>query len=55
MTALQTRVGTPEAASSPGSAARDLRELQRIADAGYDGAGNGLDRLLRAPADGQRQ
>jgi len=32
----------------------DLRELQRISDAGCDEAGNELDRLLKAPADGQR-
>ncbi|GAA3362042.1 hypothetical protein GCM10017744_051170 [Streptomyces antimycoticus] len=35
------------------AAAGAVRELQRIADAGYDEAGNELDRLLRAPADGQ--
>ncbi|WP_314241791.1 hypothetical protein [Streptomyces sp. DSM 40907] len=29
-----------------------LRELQRISDAGYDEAGNELDRLLKAPAEG---
>ncbi|MBT2468370.1 hypothetical protein J7E97_10885 [Streptomyces sp. ISL-66] len=32
----------------------DLRELQRIADAGCDEAGDKLNRLLRAPADGHR-
>lgn len=32
----------------------DLRELQRISDAGYDEAGNELGRLLKAPADGPR-
>ncbi|MGW5277575.1 hypothetical protein ACWEQP_34655 [Streptomyces sp. NPDC004044] len=32
----------------------DLRELQRISDAGYDDAGNELDRLLKASADEQR-
>ncbi|MEU2669799.1 hypothetical protein ABZ622_13170 [Streptomyces sp. NPDC007164] len=32
----------------------DLRELQRITDAGYDEAGNELDRLLKAPVDGHR-
>ena len=32
----------------------DLRELQRIADAGYDEAGDELNRLLKAPADGHR-
>ncbi|MEV0559589.1 hypothetical protein AB0I27_39845 [Streptomyces sp. NPDC050597] len=31
----------------------DLRELQRISDAGYDEAGNELDRLLKTPADEQ--
>ncbi|MFI8520899.1 hypothetical protein ACIGEZ_24200 [Streptomyces sp. NPDC085481] len=30
-------------------AAGDLRALQRISDAGYDDAGNELDRLLKAP------
>ncbi|MCX4399570.1 MULTISPECIES: hypothetical protein [unclassified Streptomyces] len=29
-----------------------LRELQRISDAGYDEAGDELNRLLKAPADG---
>ncbi|MFF2964562.1 hypothetical protein ACFVT1_38060 [Streptomyces sp. NPDC057963] len=32
----------------------DLRELQRIADAGYGEAGDELNRLLKAPADGHR-
>ncbi|MFH8409678.1 hypothetical protein ACH4FX_33590 [Streptomyces sp. NPDC018019] len=32
----------------------DLRELQRISDAGYDEAGKELDRLLKSPADGHR-
>ncbi|MER5611263.1 hypothetical protein [Streptomyces sp. NPDC002215] len=32
----------------------DLRELQRISDAGYDEAGNELDRLLKASADGHQ-
>ncbi|MEU7729982.1 hypothetical protein AB0B78_32870 [Streptomyces sp. NPDC040724] len=36
-------------------AAGDLRELQRISDAGYDEAGNELDRLLRTPSDGRRE
>ncbi|MFJ1551075.1 hypothetical protein [Streptomyces sp. NPDC088246] len=36
------------------AATGDLRELQRISDAGYDEAGNELDRLLKAPADGHR-
>ncbi|MFI8496919.1 hypothetical protein ACIGFK_00070 [Streptomyces sp. NPDC085524] len=31
----------------------DLRGLQRISDAGYEEAGNELDRLLQAPADGR--
>ncbi|MFJ6465154.1 hypothetical protein ACIQM0_29695 [Streptomyces sp. NPDC091387] len=37
------------------ASARDLRELQRIADAGYDGAADELNRLLQAPADGHRE
>ena len=32
----------------------DLRALQRISDAGYDEAGNELERLLATPADGHR-
>ena len=36
------------------AAAGDLRELQRISDAGYDEAGNELNLLLEAPADGHR-
>ncbi|MFD7341432.1 hypothetical protein ACFV98_36465 [Streptomyces violascens] len=35
------------------AATGDLREPQRIADAGYDEAGNELDRLLKAPVEGQ--
>lgn len=33
------------------AATGDLRELQRISDAGYDDAGSELHRLLNAPAD----
>ncbi|MGW7412928.1 hypothetical protein [Streptomyces sp. NPDC054863] len=36
------------------TAAGDLRELQRISDAGYEEAGDELARLLQAPADEQR-
>ncbi|MFD6274471.1 hypothetical protein ACFWFI_02580 [Streptomyces sp. NPDC060209] len=36
------------------SATGGLREPQRISDAGYDEAGNELDRLLKAPTDGHR-
>ncbi|WP_185095583.1 hypothetical protein OG322_07070 [Streptomyces sp. NBC_01260] len=32
------------------ASAGDLRELQRISDAGYVDAGNELNRLLEAPA-----
>ncbi|MGX9888365.1 hypothetical protein [Streptomyces sp. NPDC002276] len=31
-----------------------LRELRRISDAGYDDAGQELERLLKTPADEQR-
>lgn len=34
-------------------AAHDLRELQRISDAGYEAAGVELNRLLRTPAETQ--
>ncbi|MEU9716850.1 hypothetical protein [Streptomyces sp. NPDC047976] len=34
------------------AATGDLRELQRVSDAGYDEAGHELDRLLAVPAAG---